>query len=81
MEIGKKQLTIIGIIIILIIVLFLLFNNTQTTTQSFSFSEFKMDKSISINGDTRIETYTFDTQNPIIAYLIIPKQSLKISPN
>jgi hypothetical protein len=32
-----------------------------------------MDKSISINGDTRIETYTFDTQNPIIAYLIIPK--------
>ncbi|HNV01319.1 MAG TPA: hypothetical protein PKK60_02720 [archaeon] len=73
MQLGKKQLAIIGVSIILIIITIIFLNNSQTTTQSFSFSDFKMNKSIFLNEETRIETYTFYTENPIIAYLIVPK--------
>ena len=49
------------------------FIQTTTISQNFSFSNFEMTKTILINGENRIETYTFDTENPLIAYLIVPK--------
>ncbi|HNV01641.1 MAG TPA: hypothetical protein PKK60_04415, partial [archaeon] len=68
----NKLLLICGAIIVLLVIFILLFQTT-TISQNFSFSNFEMTKTILINGENRIETYTFDTENPLIAYLIVPK--------
>ena len=77
-EILKNKKVLIGIILIILIILFLFispslnFEQTNTTIQQIEYSDVYITKSISL-GSERVETYSFDITNPVIAYLIVPK--------
>lgn len=72
----KKQiLAIISSIIVIIFIALLLTQTTnKTINQTIEYSDFTITKTITFNLGNRIEDYSLKTNNPIIIYLLLPKE-------
>ncbi len=73
----SKKIILIAIAVILILLVMFQLNTilqpAQEVEQSFSFSDFNLTKTIKLQGENRTETYSINTKNPIVGFLIIPK--------
>jgi hypothetical protein len=72
MRLGNVKLVLLAIIVVVVLALIFSLFGGSFVQQNILFEDMTITKTINFGGE-RIETYSFELENPLIAYLVIPK--------